>query len=88
MQLTKLANLSKENIIFYEPKEFKVEDSKFKYQRINPCLPMGKKLQEYGSDLASCLSSPLYYKQVENTDKKRKKKQKVSLCKTYLWKIW
>ena len=29
---------------------------------------------EYGSDMASTLSSPLYYKQVEYTDKKGKKK--------------
>ena len=32
--------------------------------------------EEYGSDLASSLSEPLYYKQVEFTDKKGKKKTK------------
>ena len=32
---------------------------------------------EYGADLASFLSSPFYYKQIEYTDKKRKKKTKV-----------
>ena len=31
---------------------------------------------EYGADLASSLSSPFYYKQVEYTDKKGKKKTK------------
>ena len=32
---------------------------------------------EYGSDMASFLSSPFYYKQVEYTDKKGKKKTKI-----------
>ena len=32
---------------------------------------------EYGADLASSLSSPFYYKQIEYTDKKGKKKTKV-----------
>ena len=32
---------------------------------------------EYGADIASSLSSPLYYKQVEYTDKKGKKKTKI-----------
>ena len=32
---------------------------------------------EYGADLASSLSSPFYYKQVEYTDKKGKKKTKI-----------
>ena len=32
---------------------------------------------EYGADMASSLSSPLYYKQVEYTDKKGKKKTKI-----------
>ena len=32
---------------------------------------------EYGADLASTLSSPFYYKQIEYTDKKGKKKTKV-----------
>ena len=32
---------------------------------------------EYGADLASSLSSPCYYKQIEYTDKKGKKKTKV-----------
>ena len=32
---------------------------------------------EYGADLASSLSSPFYYKQVEYTDKKEKKKTKI-----------
>ena len=32
---------------------------------------------EYGSDLASSLSSPFYYKQVEYIDKKGKKKTKI-----------
>ena len=31
---------------------------------------------EYGADLASSLSSPFYYKQIEYTDKKGKKKPK------------
>ena len=33
--------------------------------------------EEYGPDLASSLSEPLYYKQVEFTDKKGKKKTKI-----------
>ena len=32
---------------------------------------------EYGADLASTLSSPFYYKQIEYTDKKGKKKTKI-----------
>ena len=32
---------------------------------------------DYGVDLASSLSSPFYYKQVEYTDKKGKKKTKI-----------
>ena len=32
---------------------------------------------EYGADLASSMSSPFYYKQVEYTDKKGKKKTKI-----------
>ena len=32
---------------------------------------------EYGSDMASSLSSPFYYKQVEYTDKKGKKETKI-----------
>ena len=32
---------------------------------------------EYGADIASSLSSPFYYKQVEYTDKKGKKKTKI-----------
>ena len=32
---------------------------------------------EYGADLASSLSSPFYYKQIEYTDKKGKKKTKI-----------
>ena len=34
MQLTKLATLSKENIIFHEVKEYKIKQSKFKYNQI------------------------------------------------------
>lgn len=34
MQLTKLANVKSKNIIFYEPKDFKVKESKFRYQGI------------------------------------------------------
>ena len=34
MQLTKLENISKENLIFHEPKDYKVKNSKMKYQRI------------------------------------------------------
>ena len=32
---------------------------------------------EYGADIASSLSSPFYYKQIEYTDKKGKKKTKI-----------
>ena len=140
MQLSSYDCLTPENIIFNEPKEFKVKDSKIKYKRIliEVKYPNGKKgalaietplifsfgvsekknqetnklvgysipvclwgkdsepnekekaffdtlnnireiccshlENEYGSDMASTLSSPLYYKQVEYTDKKGKKK--------------
>ena len=34
MQLSSYENLTSENIIFNEPKEYKVKDSKIKYKRI------------------------------------------------------
>ena len=140
MQLSSYENLTQDNIIFKEAKEFKVKDSKIKYKRIpieikysngkkgplvieTPflfsfgvsekknqetkklvgysipvCLwakdsePNNKEKaflevinnvttlsqqyleNEYGPDLASTLTSPLYYKQEEYTDKKGKKK--------------
>ena len=140
MQLSSYDRLTPENIIFNEPKEFKVKDSKIKYKRIpiEVKYPNGKKgslvietpllfsfgvsekknqetgklvgysipvclwgkdsepnekekaffdtlnnirelcckhlESEYGPDKASTLSSPFYYKQVEYTDKKGKKK--------------
>ena len=143
MQLSSYENITQENIIFNEPKEYKVKDSKIKYKRIpievkysngkkgplvveTPdffsfgvsekknqdtgklvgysipvCLwsrdsePNNKERaffdvinnvikfsqqhleNEYGPDLASTLSSPFYYKQIEFTDKKGKKKTKV-----------
>ena len=143
MQLSSYENITQENIIFNEPKEYKVKDSKIKYKRIpiEVKYPNGKKGQlvvespflfsfgvsekknqetgklvgysipvclwsrdsepnnkekaffdvinnlktlsqqhlenEYGADLASTLSSPFYYKQIEYTDKKGKKKTKV-----------
>ena len=143
MQLSSYENITKENIIFNEAKEYKVKDSKIKYKRIpieikypnekkgqlvvaTPflfsfgvnekkdqntgkligyslpvCLwsrdsePNNKEKaffdvinnlknlsqqhleKEYGPDLASSLSSPFYYKQIEYTDKKGKKKTKV-----------
>ena len=143
MQLSSYENITQENIIFNESKEFKVKDSKIKYKRIpieikypngkkgalvieSPVLfsfgvsekknqetgklagysipvclwsldsaPNPKELSffetlnnvvsmcqihlenEYGPDLASSLSSPFYYKQIEYIDKKGKKKTKV-----------
>ena len=143
MQLSSYENLTPENIIFNEAKEYKVKDSKIKYKRIpievkypnkkkgplvieTPILfsfgvnekknqetgklvgysipvclwskdsePSSKEKaffdvinnvttlsqqyleNEYGADLASTLSSPFYYKQIEYTDKKGKKKTKV-----------
>ena len=143
MQLSSYENITQENIIFNEPKEYKVKDSKIKYKRIpievkysngkkgplvveTPdffsfgvsekknqetnklvgysipvCLwakdsePNNKEKaffdvinnvttlsqqhleNEYGPDLASTLSSPFYYKQIEYTDKKGKSKTKV-----------
>ena len=136
-------NITQENIIFNEPKEYKVKDTKIKYKRIpievkypnNKKGPLvvetpflfsfgvnEKKNQEtnklvgysipvclwakdsepntkekaffdfinnvttlsqqhleneYGPDLASSMSSPFYYKQIEYTDKKGKGKTKV-----------
>ena len=143
MQLSSYENITQENIIFNEAKEYKVKDSKIKYKRIpiEVKYPNGKKgalvvetpflfsfgvnekknqetnklvgysipvclwakdsepnnkekaffdvinnvttlsqqhlENEYGPDLASTLSSPFYYKQIEYTDKKGKKKTKV-----------
>ena len=143
MQLSSYENITQDNIIFNEAKEFKVKDSKIKYKRIpieikypnekkgalvveSPVLfsfgvnekknqetnklvgysmpvclwskdssPNTKELSffetlnnvvsmcqshlesEYGADLASSLSSPFYYKQIEYTDKKGKKETKV-----------
>ena len=140
MQLSSYENLTQENIIFKEAKEFKVKDSKIKYKRIpieikysngkkgrlvietpflfsfgvsekknqetkklvgysipvclwakdsepnnkekafleviNNITSLSQKYleNEYGPDLASSLTSPLYYKQEEYTDKKGKKK--------------
>ena len=143
MQLSSYENITQENIIFNEAKEFKVKNNKIKYKRIpieikypnnkkgplvieTPVLfsfgvnekknqetgklvgysipvclwakdsePSSKEKaffdvinnvttlsqkhleNEYGVDLASSLSSPFYYKQIEYTDKKGKKKTKV-----------
>ena len=157
MQLSSYENLTQENIIFKEAKEFKVNDSKIKYKRIpieikysngkkgplvietpflfsfgvsekknqetkklvgysipvclwakdsqpnnkekafleviNNVTSLSQKYleNEYGPDLASTLTSPLYYKQEEYIDKKGKKKTRndpssapVFLCETYL----
>ena len=143
MQLSSYENITQENIIFNEAKEYKINDSKIKYKRIpievkypnnkkgpivveSPVLfsfgvsekknqdtgklvgysipvclwsrdsePSNKEKaffdvinnvknlsqqhleNEYGRDLASTLSSPFYYKQIEYTDKKGKKRTKV-----------
>ena len=143
MQLSSYENLTKDNIIFKEAKEFKVKDSKIKYKRIpieikysngkkgplvietpflfsfgvsekknqetkklvgysipvclwakdsepnnkeksfleviNNITSLSQKYleNEYGPDLASSLTSPLYYKQEEYTDKKGKKKTRI-----------
>ena len=143
MQLTSYENITQDNIVFNDSKEYKVKDSKIKYKRIpieikytnkkkgplvieTPVLfsfgvnekknqdtkklvgysipvclwsrdsePSTKEKEffdvinnittasqqylenEYGSDMASSLSSPLYYKQIEYTDNKGKKKTKV-----------
>ena len=148
MQLSSYENITQENIIFNETKEYKVKDSKIKYKRIpiEVEYPNGKKGQlvvespvlfsfgvnekkdqntgklvgysipvclwsrdsepnnkeqaffdiinnvikfsqqhlenEYGLDLASSLSSPFYYKQIEYTDKKGKKRTKVDESST------
>ena len=143
MQLSSYENITQENIIFNEPKEYKVKDTKIKYKRIpiEVKYPNNKKgplvvetpflfsfgvnekknqetnklvgysipvclwakdsepntkekaffdfinnvktlsqqhlKNEYGPDLASSMSSPFYYKQIEYTDKKGKSKTKV-----------
>ena len=142
MQLTSYHNLTPNNIIFNDAKEYQVKDSKLKYKRIKieTVYPNGKKgdlvietpflfsfgvneklnqetgkligysipvslwerdsepsieqrdfyefickftdvcrkylEEEYGADMASSMSEPLYYKQVEYKDKKGKKKTK------------
>ena len=143
MQLSSYDQITQENIIFNEAKEFKVTDSNIKYKRIPIEIkyPNGKKgalvietpllfsfgvnekknqetgklvgysipvclwskdaspnseekaffdviinvvklcnfhlESEYGADVASSLSSPFYYKQIDYTDKKGKKKTKI-----------
>ena len=143
MQLSSYDQITQENIIFNEPKEFKVKDSNIKYKRIPIEIkyPNGKKgalvietpllfsfgvsekknqetgklvgysipvclwskdsspnseekaffdviinvvklcnfylESEYGADVASSLSSPFYYKQIDYTDNKGKKKTKI-----------
>ena len=143
MQLSSYENLTQDNIIFKEAKEFKVQDSKINYKRIpieikysngkkgplvietpflfsfgvsekknqetkklvgysipvclwakdsepnnkekafldviNNLTSLSQKYleNEYGPDLASSLTSPLYYKQEEYTDKKGKKKTRI-----------
>ena len=143
MQLSSYENLTQDNIIFKEAKEFKVKDSKIKYKRIpieikysngkkgplvietpflfsfgvsekknqetkklvgysipvclwakdsqpnnkekafleviNNVTSLSQKYleNEYGPDLASSLTSPLYYKHEEYTDKKGKKKTRI-----------
>ena len=143
MQLSSYDQITQENIIFDEAKEFKVKDSNIKYKRIPIEIkyPNGKKgalvietpllfsfgvnkkknqetgklvgysmpvclwskdaspnseekaffdviinavklcsfhlESEYGADVASSLSSPFYYKQIDYTDKKGKKKTKI-----------
>ena len=142
MELSSYKNITQENIIFKEAKEYKVKDSKIKYKRIpievkypngkkgtlvleTPVLfsfgvsenkdqktgslngysipvclwnrdsvPNTKELSffetlnnivlfcqkhlenEFGPDLASSLSNPFYYKQIEYTDKKGRSKTK------------
>ena len=143
MQLSSYYQITQENIIFNEAKEFKGKDSKIKYKRIPIEIkyPNGKKgplvietpflfsfgesekknqetgnlvgysipvclwskdaspnseekaffdfiikvvslcnfhlENEYGSDFASSLSSPFYYKQIDYTDNKGKNKTKI-----------
>ena len=143
MQLSSYKNITQDNIVFNNSKEYKVKDSKIKYKRIpieikypnkkkgplvieTPVLfsfgvnekknqdtkklvgysipvclwskdsePSTKEKEffdvinnittasqyylenEYGPDMASSLSSPLYHKQIEYTDNKGKKKTKV-----------
>ena len=142
MQLSIYENITQENVIFNQTKEYKVKDSKIKYKRIpievkypngkkgalvveSPVLfsfgvsekknqetgrlagysipvclwnrdsvPNTKELaffetlnnivlfcqkhleDEFGPDLASSLSNPFYYKQIEYTDKKGRSKTK------------
>ena len=143
MQLSSYDQVTQENIIFNEAKEFKVKDSSIKYKRIPIEIkyPNGKKgplvietpilfsfgvsekknqetgklvgysipvclwskdaspnseekaffdviinvvklcnfhlENEYGADFASSISSPFYYKHIDYTDKKGKKKTKI-----------
>ena len=44
MQLSKLENITKENIVFHEPKDFELRNSDIKYKRIKieTKLPNGK----------------------------------------------
>ena len=44
MQLSKLENISEENIVFHEPKDFQLRNSNIKYRRIKieRRLPNGK----------------------------------------------
>ena len=42
---------------------------------------------EYGPEIASSLSDPLYYKQIEYTDKKAKKMKAKKMKRMKIWKI-
>ena len=44
MQLSRFENISKENIVFHEPKDFQLRNTNIKYQRIKieRKLPNGK----------------------------------------------
>lgn len=71
MQLTSYENLTKENILFQEAREYKVKDSKFKYQRvkIETKFLNGKNQRWFNNRDAVCFSFGVNEKKSQETDK-------------------
>lgn len=71
MQLTSYENLTKENILFHKPKEYKVKDTKFKYQRIKveTKFQNGKKRSSPNRNTISFFSFRVNEKKSQETNK-------------------
>ena len=90
MQLTAISNIKKENIIFHEPKESKVKDSKKKKHFMLKTSWEFVKIHlenEYGADLASSLSLRLCFKQVEYTKGEKMNEKEIIICTSSLCEV-